>query len=1458
MTFGGLREIRLVTFVLLFLSTGFVFGAQLIVTNTNDSGDGSLRSAIENANASAGADTIVFNIPQEDAGYANGVWTISLQTMLPNLDSGGIFIDGTSQTNNQGDTNPAGPEIVLNGENVSGFSTGFYISSAGNKIKGMVIINFASYGVRIVGAQAKNNYIEGNYIGVDASGSTIAFNGWAGVALESGASQNVIGGDDAASRNVISGNNNFGVSLSGDGVSQNVVKGNFIGLTADSSGALGNGWYGVYLEDGASSNIIGPANIIAYNNRDGVYITGNTTLKNTITENAIYQNGEDGIKLANGGNNQLEPPLFAGRDGAEISFTTLPNAKVEVFSDNGDEGAFYEGELVADGDGVATWSGHPAGMNITTTVTDADGNTSPFSSPIRYGAFVVTNTNDSGEGSLRWAIEGANANTGPDSIRFAIPKTDANFDGTIWHILLTASLPALTDDETIIDGFSQATNIQDTNPLGPEIFLDGSNAAGAVFGLTLTSARNIVQGIGIGNFSESGIYISGENAKENRILGNFIGAGASGAEPMPNAVHGIYLKNAGVKNYIGGKTEKARNVISGNTKSGIYIDAADSTIIQGNYIGCNIFATHALANGAHGIAMVSATEYTLIGGEEEGAANIISGNNEFGIWINGNRVKSSTVAGNFIGTDTTRTIDLGNKKFGIYVSAGTTNNTLGPNNVVMFNKKSGIGVIGSSTVGNRITRNSISKNNLLGIALSNGGNGGIAAPSGLSATATEVSGQAPPNSLVEIFSDNSDEGAIYEGSTTADASGNFTWTGEAQGPSITATATDAQGNTSEFSLPFRKIPFMVTTTRDSVDGCLRYAIEGANRSPDPVSIAFNIPPDDPNYDATTGVWIIRPGSALPPLSGGDIEIDGASQTRNQGDTNPNGPEIYIDGSRAGNKAKGFEVRSANNWIHDIAIANFSLNCIVIISEEAKNNRITGCLIGLSPDGAEAAENNGQNGIVITVNADSNTIGGLSPEERNYIGGMKFNGIVFTGNNVRDNVIVGNYIGTDVTGMKAIPNHYFGIRIDKGAKHNRIGGFTPAARNVCSGNGKAGIRLEGVGTDSNLVVGNLCGLMPTGTDTLGNGEAGISLANKVKYNVIGGLEAGAANIIAGNHSSGIQVFGGSNENKVIGNIVGLGVNGEKVFGNGHHGIYVLGSSYNEIGPGNIIGGNGIYGGTWACGIMLDGEQGQNNKVFENYVGLRPDGSAAGNVNHGIGVQKGASNNQIGPGNMIAYNGGDGIRLMRERTLYNKITKNSIFANTGKGIENMQGANLEVQPPIVYFAKNGWVAGEAIQYSTVEIFMGPDDEGKTFIGETTADAEGKFKLQVDAPDSFVTATTTDIFGNTSEFSAVIITSVETEKETLPTSFALRQNYPNPFNPSTTITFALPRAEHVTLDIYNIRGQLVTRLIDKKMKAGVHQVTWNAASAETGQPLPSGTYIYRIKAGKYSDYKKLLLLK
>jgi hypothetical protein len=172
--------------------------ATITVTTTDDDGAGSLRQAILDANAAGGADIIGFNIAP------GGLQTINIATALPDI-TGTVTIDGTTQPGLAGT-----PIIELNGT-LAGFGTpGLKITGGNSVVRGLILNRFGWDAIQI--EQGGGNRIEGNFIGVDATGTASAQNLRYGVAI-SGSKSNVVGGTTAASRNVISANSGDAISI---------------------------------------------------------------------------------------------------------------------------------------------------------------------------------------------------------------------------------------------------------------------------------------------------------------------------------------------------------------------------------------------------------------------------------------------------------------------------------------------------------------------------------------------------------------------------------------------------------------------------------------------------------------------------------------------------------------------------------------------------------------------------------------------------------------------------------------------------------------------------------------------------------------------------------------------------------------------------------------------------------------------------------------------------------------------------------------------------------------------------------------------------------------------------------------------------------------------------------------------------------------------------------------------
>jgi len=222
--------------------------------------------------------------------------------------------------------------------------------------------------------------------------------------------------------------------------------------------------------------------------------------------------------------------------------------------------------------------------------------------------------------------------------------------------------------------------------------------------------------------------VGGDLTSENVISGNYIGVDISGSAALGNGVDGIYLSNDVQFTTIGGDTAGERNLISGNLDNGIALDGADNSTVMGNFIGVDASGGLALENGTFGMYIGSGAQNNTVGGVEAGRGNVISANHRDGIYIAGSETTGNVIASNLIGTDAGGTLDLGNGQEGLELDVGAHDNTIGPGNRIAFNSYSGILAEGDTIINNTLTQNSIFENTGLGIELAGGAHNGILAP----------------------------------------------------------------------------------------------------------------------------------------------------------------------------------------------------------------------------------------------------------------------------------------------------------------------------------------------------------------------------------------------------------------------------------------------------------------------------------------------------------------------------------------------------------------------------------------------------------------------------------------------------------------------------------------------------------------------------------------------------------
>lgn len=953
----------------------------------------------------------------------------------------------------------------------------------------------------------------------------------------------------------------------------------------------------------------------------------------------------------------------------------------------------------------------------------------------------VTTTADMGAGSLRQAILDSNTSVGvPDTIAFNIQPNDpghvyyredgqvglpggnnvtvtteandANLDNPdqlyprSWYRIAPASQLPFVTDPVIIDGYTQPGSSPNTGTPDEglntilRIELYGDSAGFAVHGIFLDagSGGSIIRGLAIRDFSGNdtqsghGILIASNG---NTIEGNFIGPGVDGLG-RSNNTHGIQIfagtntiggltpaarnlisgnnryglilnfgggghrvegnligpNRTGISglgnfrdgvlvidspnNQIGGTSANARNVVSGNAFGGISILNAPSSgnVVQGNYVGTDMTGLVDMGNSFNGILTITASG-NLIGGSAPGAGNLSSGNGHGGITL----VTQSTnnlVQGNVVGTDLTGALAIPNDFGGVF-AIDSSDNTIGGTeaeaNTIAFNTQ-GVN-ISQLSLGNAVRRNSIYSNGALGIDLTttlgpnSSGDGANENDAGDVDMGTNnlqnkpdlVSADVDQNLNVTYSVDTVAPNAAFP--LTVDfyladiaAQEGRTWVGEdtynsgdgqqvavlalkggvSGGDNIVATATDAEGNSSEFSAPVvvgggtSQRAFVVNSTGDSpdqntLDGecntgnlvngepecTLCAAIEQANTLANlgtPDRVEFQIPASDPGHvyyqndgqigsvsftlvavtaaasdgaignidpDWPQSWWTIRPQSSLPTISD-PIVIDGFTQTGASANSNAVGSglnsvlRIEINGAEAEDVPDGMiRINSGGSQIIGLTLNRVDGPCVHL--ESVGENNITGNYLGPDVSGSVVFPRPGgpttifdRPGVLIV--SSENQIGGASPEARNLISGnsrLGGDGIVvgsFFGG-VSGNLIQGNLVGTDRSGNAALLNAGSGISL-KESSNNQIGGLGAGEGNVLSGNRISGIQLVAIGagsSDENDIVGNLIGANASGDAGVPNETAGVSILNGTGNRI-------EQNTIAFNLGQGIVVDDGS--------------------------------------------------------------------------------------------------------------------------------------------------------------------------------------------------------------------------------------------------------------------------------------------------------------------------------------------
>ncbi len=732
------------------------------------------------------------------------------------------------------------------------------------------------------------------------------------------------------------------------------------------------------------------------------------------------------------------------------------------------------------------------------------------------------------------------------------------------------------------------------------------------------------------------------------------------------------------------------------------------------------------------------------------------------------------------------------------------------------------------------------------------------------------------------------DGFISNGTVAADPKGGFDVLGThtylaAGGFTVAVSIADA-GGAGTLATSSMVSMLSVTTTTDSGPGSLRDAINVVNNSTTPLAIGFNI--------LGTGPYVITPLSPLPVIHVPTI-IDATTQPGYIGT-----PVVKIDGASAGPGTDGLFINGGGTSVLGLAIDDFDGSGIRL--QIVGGNVVESCFIGVDLDG-KTARGNHQDGIIINgSSASQNQIGGTVAGTGNVISGNGRSGVDLydlTGKGVTANVVEGNEIGTDRSGTVALPNASDGVTVM--GMNNTVGGMNSGARNLISGNAGNGVLLDGQG---NLVVGNQIGTDVSGSKALGNALDGVQIkadSNTVGGTTLAARNTISANHADGISVIGFE--NPASNNLIEGNLVGVNAAGSAALGNAGSGVSLYGAANNIIGgattgAGNVISANGGFGVAMFSDPFLSSFA-TGNLVEGNAIGSDAKGAVAlGNSSGGVSID-GSSNTVggtvAGTSNVIAFNGLNGVTIGTSSTymaIDDPVLGNSIFANARLGIDlgndgvtpnapggPHAGPNDFQNYPVLTSAVS-WVSDTTITGTLnstpstafrVEFFASPTadptgyGQGQTYLGATTVttDASGNRSFNLTLPvgglaGQVLSATATDPSGNTSEFSGDL--ALSNPDTTPPTVASVTRLTPTAqFTNAASVVYRVTFSEHVNfvtatdfalVDVSNaLTGDSITSV--STSTGTTIDVTVNTGTAGTGDlrlDVPSAGSTIKDDAG------------
>lgn len=1178
--------------------------AVFVVNSVDDDGAGTLRDAITQANATAGADEIQFAIPD-----VAGAPVIKLVSALPSITEQ-LAIDGGSQ--------PLAGTVTLDGSGAAGADgLVFNQTASGSSVSDLTIGGFAN-GIRLIAADeisvidcmvggSVKNTLNGLLIAggsgnlllrVDATNNTLN-----GVTLDGAIDTQILG-------SALDGNGAHGLQVIGGDAT--IVS---VSLAGDAASASSNGQSGIVATNTTSLSVLGAT--VQKNAVDGVLVTGGSgvvVLGSKVSENAVAglridggsahaiggsginegnqvtKNGSHGILIKGGA---TDVTVQRNLVGADISLTDLGNAGDGIRLE-GATGAIVTyrnvvaynklvGVRVTGGSGnrIGADESRPEGeqgqLFGNTVILNAGGGihvSGAAGTVISANAVGVSGVGGPVAGNTGDGINVANSTATIIGGSLPVLVGDPNFGNVIAGntkngIALVGNVAVTVADATIVRGNTVRGNTTAGILISnSQLQVVGGNIDDTVPDIDETANTIIANGIGV----------TIEGGGSNEVAGNFIGTDRAATAGLGNAAAGVRILDSS-GNIVGGDSEAGEgNVIANNRGDGILVTTVDDgAVVDSEAAFANVVYGNVISGNAGNGVTVQAATGNAIGRNVPGEGNEIIANRGHGVAIVSG-ADGNVVSANLIGTNAAGSTTVGNAGSGVYVSASVGNTiggaASGAGNTIARNA-AGVRIetaAATPATGNRVLGNTVERNLAEGVRITSS-----------RYTAVGGDGEGEGNAIWL----NGGDGVLLDGTASqVRVVGNQIGT-DAEGNNLGNAGDGVQVGVANAAVADNSVRFNTIGTNAGAGirlvNAVRTAIGGTSAT-DVNTVVLN----------GEGGVVLQTGSRSNTITGNVVSenlvagvvLDRSSANTLTGNAVSGNAGTGISLVAASDNVLGGSGASAGNAVADNAGDGIAL------SGSSNRNRLVANLI----------DGNDGNGISVQSSV-ANQITGGNIVTRSGGAGILLAGVT------RNTLVADGYVGTDAT-EDALGNSGHGIAIS--------GAITNVITNMVVAN-NAG---NGIDISASTAAARTAGNIVKGSVITGNKLAGVRVIGGAAHTI---GAADAPNTISANFSHGIHLAGRTAGNAVVANAIGE---------NNGDGILIDGGLGNLIEGGNAITLNAGDGIRLVAGAA-------NNVISANFIGTDADGTVdLGNAGDGVEINTGLAN--VVAANVIADHTAEGAR------------------------------------------------------------------------------------------------------------------------------------------------------------------------------------------------------------------------